>query len=173
MNLALGRWLVTGALAIGMALGAAPAGSAEPGSDGPPHPYPDGDLILRSYHPVQPEDLFVGNSPGVWFMTPGGLNCGIFDYKGSFGCEGDIVGAPPGVSHIAWYNGNIVVRYDPVAAIQFPPGQAERALQPRSYVEYNGTMCATMADTSTYCRRGPFRFLITATGTFLSPPENL
>lgn len=162
-----------GILALGIAIVRAPLSGAVPQPGNPPSPFPDLDLILRSYDQLQPEEFSDGSSPGVWFLTADGQNCGIFDYKGSFGCEGNIPGAPQGLNHIGWYNGNIVVRYDPVAGIQFPLGRGERVLPPRTYLEYNGTMCATMADTSTFCRRGPFRFFITATHTWLSPPENL
>jgi hypothetical protein len=98
-----------------------------------------------------------------------GLNCGIWD-RGSFGCSGDIHGAPPGTTHIGWMNGNVVTRYDWLLTFQFPPGRAERELAPRSYIQYNGTTCATMADASTYCSRGPYKFFVTATQTWLSPP---
>lgn len=135
-------------------------------------PYPEIGLILTSYERLQPVDFFTPSNEGVWFSTPLGLNCGIWD-RGSFGCTGDIRGAPPGTTHIGWVNGNIVTRYDtydPLLRFQFPPGRGERMLPPRSYIVYNGTRCTTMTDTSTYCERGPFRFFVTPTKTFLSPP---
>ncbi|WP_231740348.1 MULTISPECIES: hypothetical protein [unclassified Mycobacterium] len=164
--------MATTVFAIGLALVTAPTGHPEPPAP-PTDPYPDGDLIVRSYDSLEPDEFFAaGAAPGVWFLTPSGLNCGIWD-RGGFGCAGDIPGAPGGARHIGWFNGNIVVRYDPVVPIQWPPGQAQRTLPPRSYVSWNGTMCVTMADSSTYCERGPFRFFITQTHTWLSPPENL
>jgi|GEM_PF-2378495 hypothetical protein len=190
------RWLATSAFLIGVVLGTAPTGHAEPGDDdnslgdlagdnslagktlpadslppSKPSPYPDVTLIVRSYEPRQPEEFFTASNEGVWFSTPLGLNCGIWD-RGSFGCTGDIRGAPPGTTRIGWQNGNIVTRYDahdPLLLLKFPPGRAERMLPPRSYVEYNGTRCATMADTSTYCARGLFQFFVTPTKTWLSP----
>ncbi len=148
----------------------------KPGADTLPPakatPYPDVSLILNSYDARSADEFFTASNEGVWFSTPLGLNCGIWD-RGSFGCTGDIRGAPPGTTHIGWVNGNIRTRYDtydPLLPFQFPSGRAERTLPPRTYVDYNGTRCTTMADTSTYCARGPFRFYVTPTKTFLSPP---
>ncbi len=142
---------------------------AEPNSGSASSPYPATYLILDYYEKVEYDDYFTSSAGGVWFSTPLGLNCGIWD-QGSFGCAGDIHGAPPGTTNIGWVNGNIVTRYDWLLGVQFPPGRAERELPPRSYIEYNGTRCATMADSSTYCMRGPFRFFVTPTRTWLSPP---
>lgn len=158
------------ALATGLALTTSPRGQAIPPAPGPtPPPYPDTNLILRSYDLVRYDDYFTASAGGVWFSTPMGLNCGIWD-RGSFGCTGDIRGAPPGTTNIGWVNGNVVTRYDWLLGVQFPPGRAEQELLPRSYIEYNGTRCATMADASTYCSRGPFKFFVTPTQTWLSPP---
>ena len=166
------RWLVTTTLMVGLGMSVAPEGNADPAADSPPNPYPDDRLIVRSYELRPADQFFNASAGGVWFTTPLGLTCGIWD-RGSFGCSGDIRGAPPGTSRIGWVNGNIVTRYDaydPLLRFQFPPGQGERMLPPRSYVTYNGTTCATMADTSTYCARGPFQFFVTPTRTWLSPP---
>jgi len=136
------------------------------------NPYPDLAVIAGSYDRRQPAEYFSASNEGVWFSTPLGLNCGIWD-RGSFGCTGDIRGAPPGTTNIGWINSNNVTRFnafDPLLPLQFPPGRAEQVLPPRTYLEYNGTRCATMADGSTYCGRGPFQFLVTPTKTILSPP---
>lgn len=146
-----------------------PADALAPGKSSP---FPDASLIVGSYDRRQPADFFTASNEGVWFSTPLGLNCGIWD-RGSFGCTGDIRGAPRGATHIGWVNSNNVTRYDandPLLPLQFPPGQAEQTLPPRNYLEYNGTRCATMADGSTYCARGPFQFFVTPTKTLLSPP---
>jgi hypothetical protein len=143
---------------------------AEPNSGSASSPYPTTYLILDYYDKVNYDDYFTSSAGGVWFSTPLGLNCGIWD-RGSFGCTGDIRGAPPGTTNIGWVNGNIVTRYDWLLGAQFPPGRGERELAPRSYIEYNGTQCATMADSSTYCVRGPFRFFVTPTRTWLSPRD--
>jgi hypothetical protein len=165
------HWLVTTACVIGLAFVTSPAASADPSGGGPTaqNPFPDPNLIIRYYQRVRYDDYFTSSAGGVWFSTPRGLNCGIWD-RGRFGCTGDIPGAPPGTNRIGWLNGNIVTRYDPLMAVQFPPGQAERDLPPRSYIEFNGTTCATMADSDTYCSRGPFKFVVTSTRTWLSPP---
>lgn len=163
-----GHLLAFIACGISIALVAALPAHADP-PDGPLSPYPDRYLILRSYDLVRHDDYFTRSSGGVWFSTPLGLNCGIWD-RGSFGCAGAIPGAPPGTTNIGWVNGNLVTRYDWLLGVQFPPGRAERDLPPRSYIEYNGTTCATMADSSTYCSRGPFRFFVTPSRTWLSPP---
>lgn len=163
------RWLVAVAWVHGfLLLGSQPV-LAEPNSGSESSPYPATYLILDYYDKVKYDDYFTSSAGGVWFSTPLGLNCGIWD-QGSFGCAGDIRGAPPGTKNIGWVNGNIVTRYDWLLGVQFPPGRAERELAPRSYIEYNGTRCATMADSSTYCMRGPFRFFVTPTRTWLSPP---
>jgi hypothetical protein len=165
------RWSATAAFAIAMVVWTAPMGQADPPGGAAPDPYPKGDLILTSYDRIAADQFFTASNEGVWFLSPLGLNCGIWD-RGSFGCVGDIPGAPPGTTRIGWVNGNIETRYDandPLLRIQFPPGQAEQTLPPRSYVLYNGTRCATMADNSVYCERGPFRFFITPTQTWLSP----
>lgn len=155
--------------ASGLTFGTASVAQAEPNSGSPSSPYPAAYHILSYYDEVKVDDYFTASAGGVWFSTPLGLNCGIWD-RGSFGCTGDIRGAPPGTTNIGWVNGNIVTRYDGLLGIQTPPGRAERVLPPRSYLEYNGTRCATMADSSTYCSRGPFRFFVTPTQTWLSPP---
>ena len=162
------RWLVTTGFVIGFMLATAPAAHTDPFYAAPTSPYPDDELIVTSYDRLDPGEFVVDGSPGIWFLSPTGLNCGIW-YQGSFGCAGDIPGAPPGTTHIGWFNGNLVVRDDGGVAFQFPAGQAQQTLPPRSYVTYNGTTCVAMADTSTYCNRGPYRFFVTPTGTWLSP----
>ncbi|OBJ42504.1 hypothetical protein A5630_20880 [Mycolicibacterium mucogenicum] len=149
-------------------MAATPSAEAEPADDVASNPYPSTSHILRYFDRVSYEDYFTATAGGVWFSTPLGLNCGIWD-RGSFGCVGDIRGAPPGTTSIGWVNGNIVTRHDSLLETQFPPGKAERELTPLSYIEYNGTTCATTADSSTYCSRGPFRFFVTLTQTWLSP----
>ena len=154
---------------IGLAVATSPVVHSDPADGAALDPYPETDLILNIYDRVQYTDYFTASAGGVWFSTPLGLNCGIWD-RGSFGCTGDIRGAPPGTNNIGWVNGNIVTRYDWLLGVQFPRGQAERELSPRSYIDYNGTRCATMADSSTYCSRGPFKFFVTPAQTWLSPP---
>jgi hypothetical protein len=156
-------------LAAVLALTTCPGAHSIPAPGPTPPPFPDTNLIVRSYHLVRYDDYFIPSTDGVWFSTRTGLNCGIWDL-GGFGCRGNIAGAPRGTSNIGWVNGNIETRYDGLLGIQFPPGVAVQELPPRSYIEYNGTRCVTMADASTYCSRGPFKFFVTPTQTWLSPP---
>jgi hypothetical protein len=142
---------------------------AEPNGGDPSSPFPASYFILRYYDKVKYDDYFTSSSGGVWFSTPLGLNCGIWD-RGAFGCSGNIPGAPPGTTNVGWVSGQIRMRWDPGFAVLTPPGRAERELAPRSYIAYNGTTCATMADSSTYCSRGQFRFFLTPTRTWLAPP---
>jgi hypothetical protein len=144
------------------------SGAAQPADDRVLDQYPSMDHIVRTYAPHEPSEYFIPNVAGVWFLTPSGINCGIWD-KGSFGCAGEIPGLPQGSRHIGWWDGERWVHFDWWAMVKFPPGQAQRPLPPRSFVEYNGTMCAVTADSSTYCTRGPYRFLITAQGTLFNP----
>jgi hypothetical protein len=162
------RWLwTTATLLIGLVLVGVPVGGAEPTYTPPPSPYPDNAHVLTTYDSVEPDRFFVADQPGVWFLTPTGLNCGIF-YKGGFGCAGDIPGAPPGTRNIAWYNGDRIVHYGLPAAIQFPSGRATQILPPHSYVNYNGSMCATTPDNGIYCNHGMMRFFVTATQSWLN-----
>lgn len=161
------RRLATLASVIGFAFAFPVVCRAEP-PPAPPDPYPSTDLILNLYRKVNPEEYFIPGMYGIFFLSPTGLNCGIW-LKGSFGCAGLIPGAPPGANHIGWFNGEPRVHYDWPAAIQFPNVQAAQVLPPRSYVNWNESTCVTMADSSTYCKRGEFQFFITANGTWLSP----
>lgn len=163
------RRFALAACVSGLLLVGSPAVHAEPAGGTPANPYPDGSFILRYYDSVHYDDYFTNSAGGVWFSTPLGLNCGIWD-RGAFGCTGDIPGAPPGSTNVGWVSGQIRMRYDPLLGVLFPPGRAERELPPRSYIAYNGTTCATMTDSSTYCTRGPFKFFVTPTRTWLSPP---
>ena len=179
------RTLTAVGLAI-VALSAAAAAHAEPGEPDPP---PD---PLAAEQPVPPEpapapapaaaepnpwpdiryydelDANLFALPGgVWFLSPTGQNCGIWG-RGNFGCSGDIPGAPAGVSHIGWINGDRDVHYDWSMAARFPPTQAQQPLPPRSFITHEGTTCAETPDNRTYCERGPLKFAIEPTKTWLS-----
>ncbi|MBE1549592.1 hypothetical protein GGC64_003616 [Mycobacterium sp. OAS707] len=155
------------ATALTLAILCDPVSQADP-LDTPiaPNPYPKDSLILTTYTRLDPADYFLPGLYGVYFLSPSGLNCGIW-LRGSFGCAGPLPGAS-GAAHIGWFNGDTRVHYDPFIAIGFPDAQAQRVLPPRSYLNWNETTCVTMADTSTYCHRGMFRFLITPSATFLN-----
>jgi hypothetical protein len=158
------RWAVMIGSAIALVLGTAIPGRADPAGESAGSPFPDMAYITAWYTQRDPDEFLTPT--GVWFSTPSGLTCGIWAW-GSFGCIGDIPGAPPGDDHIAWFNGNRAVHHGWTAAIQFPAGQAERTLPPRSYVTYNSTTCAITPDSNTYCGHGEFKFLITPQGTWI------
>ena len=130
-----------------------------------PNPFPEMTVITSWYDKLPPDQFFLPDRPGVWFLTPTGINCGIWTW-GSTGCTGAIPGAPQANDHIAWFNGNRAVHHGWSAAIQFPAGQALRPLPPRSYITYESTTCAVTPQGDTYCTHGPFGFMMTATGTW-------
>src|SRR5262245_50338138 len=72
---------------------AGPAVADPPPADQGPDPYPD----IRYYDKLDAASF--AQPGGAWFIAPTGQNCGIWGL-GSFGCAGDIPGAPPGTSHI-------------------------------------------------------------------------
>ncbi|MGV0037067.1 hypothetical protein [Mycobacterium colombiense] len=132
-----------------------------------PNPYPKDSLVLAAYTRLDPSQYFLPGLYGVYFMTPSGLNCGIW-LRGSFGCAGPLPGTPPGTNHIGWFNGDTRIHDDGAIVVGFPHAQPQQVLPPRSYLNWNETTCATMADSSTYCYRGMFRFLITPNATYLN-----
>lgn len=157
------RWLGALASVIVYIISSAATALADPASDVEPNPWPD----IRYYDHV---DTGTYAQPGgVWFTGPTGQNCGIWGL-GNFGCVGDIPGAPPGTSHIGWINGDRAVHYDWSMAARFPSTQAQLMLPPRSSITHEGTTCAATPDGRTYCERGPLRFAIEPTKTWLSPP---
>lgn len=137
----------------------APPPPVDPG----PNPWPD----IRYYDELDANGFALPG--GVWFLSPTGLTCGIWG-RGNFGCAGDFPGAPPGVSHIGWINGDRDVHYDWSMDARFPGTQAEQPLPVRSFIEHEGTKCAVTPDSRTYCERGPMRFVIEPTKTWLSAP---
>lgn len=151
-------------LTVGMLVAASGGlAAAEPGSgDGAAGPYPE----LRYFTKTSAEPYVIPGQ-GIWFATPLGLNCGIW-LRGSFGCDGDIPGAPPGVGRIGWITGDARVHYDWTLAVRYRPARGVLTLPPLSYVESEGTSCATTVDGGTYCERGPWRMLISSIGTWLN-----
>lgn len=156
------RWLSAVGCAVGLAFAVVAPGHADDSllGDAPPTPFPDMTVITAYYTQKTPEEFFLPDRPGVWFLSPTGLNCGMWNW-GSFGCSGDIPGAPPDDRHIAWFNGNRGVHHGWTAAIQFPPGQAQRALEPLTYVTFEQTTCAATLEGNTYCAHGPFGLYMT------------
>jgi hypothetical protein len=162
-------------VAIAMTGLAAPASADPAAGDAPPSPYPE----LRYFTEIDsapynlgplpsPDRPFGKFDPGVWFVTAQGLSCGIW-YRGSFGCTGDVIpGAPPDVHQIGWVTGDARVHYDWTMTVRFPGSRGSLTIPPLNYVTMEGTSCGTTFDGSTYCERGPFRMLITATHTWLN-----
>lgn len=145
------------------AVGSAPAW-ADPGATAAPvDPFPD----IRYYDRADAVNFAVPG--GVWFRTPAGQNCGIWE-RGSFGCAGFIPGAPAGTHHIGWIDGDRAVHYDWTVGVRFPGSQAQQPLPPFTTITHEGTTCAVTPNDSTYCERGPLRFLIEPTKTWLSAP---
>jgi len=130
-----------------------------------PDPYPD----LTYFEQLDASAFVVPNNDGVWFISPTGQNCGIWGW-GSFGCAGNIPGAPPGTTHIGWIDGDRAVHYDWSVGVRFPGTRAQQPLPPHSFIEWQGTTCAVTRDNRTYCERGPLRFVIEPTKTWLSAP---
>jgi hypothetical protein len=126
-------------------------------------PFPD----IKYYDRVDARPFAVPG--GVWFLTPNGQNCGIWR-RGSFGCTGSIPGAPQGTRHIGWIDGDRAVHYDWTVAVRFPNSKAQLPLRPFSVITHEGTTCAITPAGGTYCERGPMRFLVEATKTWLSAP---
>lgn len=161
-------WWATALCVVALLLVSSTAVRAEP-IDTPiaPNPYPKDSLVLTSYTRLDPAQFFIPGLYGVYFLSPTGLNCGIW-LRGSFGCAGNLPGAPPGSDHIGWFNGDTTVHYDWAIRIGFPNVVAAQVLPPRSYVNWNETTCVITADNSTYCHRGMFRFFVTPNATYLN-----
>lgn len=169
------RWLCLAtvfAVFVNVAMmGTAAVGHAEPPANEAPHPYPElryfTEIDSAPYAMSDPPGASLPDQPGYWFTTAQGLSCGIW-FRGSFGCTGGIPGAPPGIDKIGWITGDTRVHYDWTLAIRFPPPRGSAPIPPLSFISVEGTTCATTIDLSTYCERGPFRFLITPTHTWLN-----
>ncbi|MFT8177495.1 hypothetical protein BKG83_20025 [Mycobacteroides chelonae] len=139
----------------------ATARSEPPPPEATSDPFPD----VRYYDELNANDF--AQPGGVWFIGPAGQNCGIWG-RGSFGCSGVIPGAPAGTNHIGWIDGDRAVHYDWSMAVRFPAVEAGQPLPARSKISHQGTTCAATPDNRTYCERGPMRFAIELTRTWLS-----
>ena len=154
----------TAVSAVILAYNGVAAAQADPGpAEAALDPFPD----IRYYDEVDANTFALPG--GVWFIAPTGQNCGIWGL-GSFGCAGDIAGAPAGTSHIGWVDGDRAVHYDWSVAARFPATEARQPLPPRTKITHEGTTCAATPDGRTYCERGPLRFVIEPTKTWLSAP---
>ncbi|MEZ0365011.1 hypothetical protein ACAG26_15115 [Mycobacterium sp. pUA109] len=150
--------LAGGVVTVLLQVGAPAAADPEPATD----PYPK----LRYFTKID-AGPYRADDGRYWFDTAQGLTCGIW-FRGSFGCTGDIPGAPPNVRQIGWINGDTRVHYDWTMAVRFPQPRASLGIPPLNYIESDGTACGTTVDGSTYCERGPWRMLITPDHTWLN-----
>lgn len=146
--------------------------TAGPASADPPKkPYPD----ISRYSKMDFEGFQITDKPGVWFSSPTGLDCGIWD-DGSFGCTGPIPGSPAGTNQIGWFRGDGAAHFDNTAQPRFSSGQAQRVLPANNYIEYKGAKCATTPDNGVYCTTGytysESQFLVNPTGSWLGRQES-
>lgn len=117
-------------------------------ADPPKNPYPD----TSKYAKLDFEGFRVADKPGLWFSTPFGLNCGIWE-DGSFGCTGAIPGSPAGTNQVGWFSGDSAAHFDNTEQLRFSAGQPQRVLPANNYIELAGTRCATTPDNNVYCTR--------------------
>lgn len=144
------RRLLVGFLAgavIGMGV-AAPA-SAVPAQS----PYPD----ITQYQRVTDLEKFkVVDRDGIWFTTLVGLYCGLGE-DGSYGCSGDLPGAPAGANEVGWFPGEPFPRLYHADKPRFASGTRQMILVAQTYVEYRGSRCAVTHDSGIYCMHGDDR----------------
>jgi hypothetical protein len=142
-----GRRLLTGFLAgAAIGLGAAAPASAVPAKP----PYPDTAQYQRV---VGLEKFKVIDHDGLWFTTPEGLYCGIGD-DGSYGCSGNLPGAPPGENEVGWFPGDPFPRLYHTDKPRFASGTRQMVLVGQTYVEYRGSRCAVTKESGVYCIHG-------------------
>ena len=153
--------------------GAVLAAAGPAAADPPKKPYPD----TSRYSKMDFEGFQIEDKPGVWFSSPTGLDCGIWD-DGSFGCTGAIPGSPAGTNQIGWFRGDGAAHFDNTAQPRFSAGQAQRVLPANNYIEYAGAKCATAPDNGVYCFTGsPYpsngtQFLVNPTGSWLGTQDS-
>jgi hypothetical protein len=129
---------------IGVSVAAPAAGIPSTG------PYPD----IAKYQPVS--NIFnyiVTDRDGIWFTTPEGVYCAIED-DGSYGCSGDLPGAPPGENEVAWFVGDSFPRLYHTDEPRFNSGTRQTILIGETYLDYRGSRCAVNRESAVYCIRG-------------------
>ncbi len=147
---------------VGLVAGVAALGWA-PAAQADPPPYPD----IGRYAKLDFEGFTLAKQPGIWFASPTGLNCGIWD-NGSFGCTGPIPGSPAGTNQVGWFPGDAMPHFDETDQPRFAAGTPQRVLPVNNYLEYQGTRCATTPADGVYCtRNGPASFLVTPEDSWL------
>jgi hypothetical protein len=129
-------------------------GATAPASAAPVQsPYPD---ITQYERAVDLEKFKVIDEDGIWFTTPVGQYCGIGE-DGSYGCSGDLPGAPPGDNEVGWFPGDPFPRLYHTDESRFASGRRQLILQGRTYVEYRGSRCAVTMESGIYCMHGDDR----------------
>ena len=113
-------------------------------------PYPDS----SGYRSVSSTWIYrVVDEDGVWFTSPVGLRCGIAD-DGSYGCSGNLPGAPAGDNEVAWFVGDPFPRLYHTDDARFSSPAGQTILREQTYLEYRGSRCATTRDSAIYCIHG-------------------
>lgn len=156
---------MVGAVAgLAISVGAALPAAADP----PKNPYPD----TSKYAKLDFESFRIADKPGLWFSTPSGLECGIWE-DGSFGCTGAIPGAPGGANQVGWFSGDSAAHFDNTGQPRFSSGQAQRVIPANNYIELGSARCATTPESNVYCVRGSSyagnsdQFMVSSSKTWL------
>jgi len=150
-----------------IAVGVAAPASAVPAQS----PYPD--IDTTQYERVVDIEMFkVTDEDGIWFTTMTGLYCGIAD-DGSYGCSGDLPGAPQGDNEVGWFVGDPFPRLYHADEPRFASGSRQQILSGRLYVEYRGSRCAETRESGVYCIHGddPRSQIMVTTGMTFRGPE--
>lgn len=136
---------IAGAVAgLAISVGAALPAAADPQKN----PYPD----TSKYAKLDFEGFRIADKPGLWFSTPFGLDCGIWE-DSSFGCTGTIPGARR--RQPDWLvQGDSSAHFDNTGQPRFSSGQAQRVLPANNYIELGSTRCATTPENNVYCTGG-------------------
>jgi hypothetical protein len=138
---------LAGFLAVAaIGIGAAAPASAVPAQS----PYPD---ITQYERVVDLEKFKVIDADGIWFTTPVGQYCGIGE-DGSYGCSGNLPGAPPGENEVGWFPGDPIPRLYHTDEPRFASGTRQMILVGQTYVEYRGSRCAVTKESGVYCIHG-------------------
>ena len=158
------RALALAGSVIAATTGLAPLAVAKP--DEPKSPYPD----ITRYVKQDFEGYRVAGQRGVWFSTPSGLDCGIWE-DGSFGCTGAIPDSPAGTNQIGWFTGDNAPHFDNTKQLRFSneDGEAQRVLPASNYLELGDSKCATTPDGGVFCTRNSYtQFLIVGDKTYIN-----
>ena len=136
-------------LLAGLLAGALTGIGSAPASATPAQPsYPD---ISQYQRIANLENFRLTDQPGRWFVTPVALHCAIED-DGSYGCSGDLRGAPAGENEVGWFAGDPSPRLYHTDEPRFGSGRA--ILTAKKYIEYRGTRCAVTDEGAAYCIHG-------------------